>query len=103
MISDESIILIFKAFFQYKQLYISQFKTNIDTDVKRDKNYPRKNAMERLKHYIHSFEVNFVYISARDYCPDFCEKWLKDLENQCIKDIDEVYNKYGKKKKQAQV
>lgn len=103
MISDESIILMFKAFFQYKPLYVSQFKLNIDTDVKRNRNYPRKNAMGRLKHYIHSFKVNFIFISACDYCPDYCEKWLKDLENQCISAIEEVYIKYGKKKKQAQV
>lgn len=103
MISDDSIILIFKAFFQYKPLYVTQFRNNIDVDVKRNRDYPRKNANERLKFYINGFKANFVYVSAYDYCPDYCEKWLKDLEKQCVKAIDEVYIKYGKKKKQAQV
>lgn len=101
--TEDSIILLFKAFFGYKSTYISYFHQKIIRAANGSVDYSRKNANDRLDRYINTLQSNFFYVEAYDRCPDFCNRWLNDIKSECEKVIDEVLLKYGKKKKQAKI
>lgn len=101
--TEDSVLLMFKAFFGYKGTYISYFRQKIISAANGSAGYSRKNAIDRLDRYINSLRSNFFYVEAHDRYPDFCNQWLSDIKSECEKEIDEVLSNYGKKKKQTKV